>query len=669
MEEEKAATTVVDGRTLVDRMAEVSGEIASISDFRNACRKQFCDLSRRMKLLAPMFDELKESKDPVPERAVRSLTMLDRALDSAKELLQLGNEGSKIFLVLESDRITNKFQDLTAELVKSLEEIPLDILNLSDEVAEQVELVRAQLKRAKERVDTNNVDLHSDLLSVYNLSADANADPLILHRLAERMQLKTISDLKQESLALHEMVVASDGDPGESIEKMSMLLKKIKDFMQTQNPEMGTPTNKKNLLPTNERSKPPIFPDDFRCPISLELMKDPVIVATGQTYDREFIEEWLAAGHDTCPKTQQKLSSKTLTPNYVLRSLIAQWCEANDIDPPKRPAKSKPQPACSSSQHAKVLDLVRKLSSRRIEDQRSAAADLRLLARLSDDNRSCIAEAGAIPLLVNLLSTLDVRTQENAVTALLNLSIYESNKEKVISTGAVPGIVHVLRRGSMEARENAAATLFSLSVIDDFKVRIGNLGAIPPLVSLLREGSQRGKKDAVLALFNLCIYQGNKGKAVRAGLVPILVGLLVDPEAVMLDETLATLAILSSHPEGKAAIAAAEALPALIEVIKSGSPRNKENAAATLAHLFSGEHQLQYLAKAYEKGLVDLLIGMAKNGTDRGKRKAVQLLQHIQKFLKQQKEAQAHEEVEAHAQAQALAAESSFPISPNSDDG
>jgi hypothetical protein len=27
-------------------------------------------------------------------------------------------------------------------------------------------------------------------------------------------------------------------------------------------------------------------PDDFRCPISLELMTDPVILATGQTFDR-----------------------------------------------------------------------------------------------------------------------------------------------------------------------------------------------------------------------------------------------------------------------------------------------------------------------------------------------------------------------------------------------
>lgn len=107
-------------------------------------------------------------------------------------------------------------------------------------------------------------------------------DLAILKRLAEKLQLMTISDLKQESLALHELVVSSGGvDPGENIEKMSMLLKKIKDYVQTQNPEMGTPANP-NVITSDEKPKVPVIPDDFRCPISLELMKDPVIVATGQ---------------------------------------------------------------------------------------------------------------------------------------------------------------------------------------------------------------------------------------------------------------------------------------------------------------------------------------------------------------------------------------------------
>ncbi|XP_074585392.1 U-box domain-containing protein 13-like [Curcuma longa] len=623
--------------SVVEKLVNLVEEIAATSDYRNSYKKQFSNLSRRIKLLAPMFEELKESKVAIPASALIATEKLNRALDLAKDLLLLGSKGSKIFLVLEQDQIMERFQEVTCQLEQALDEIPLDEFDISEEVKEQVELVHSQFKRAKERIDTTDVELYADLLMVYNMATDAKVDPVILQKLAEKLQLITIADLKQESLTLHEMV-SDGGDPGEVIEKMSILLKRIKDFVLTHEPELGS-------LTTTNLGKTPVIPDDFRCPISLELMGDPVIVSTGQTYERECIEKWLEAGHDTCPKTQQKLSSTSLTPNYVLRSLIDQWCEENGMVPPRS--------VCSAGEHVKVIDLVRKLSSQNLEDQRSAAGELRLLAKRNADNRICIAEAGAIRLLVGLLSTNDACTQEHAVTALLNLSIFEENKGKIIISGAVPGIVHVLKKGSMEARENAAATLFSLSVVDRNKVIIGASGAIPPLVSLLNEGSQRGKKDAATALFNLCIYHSNKGRAVRSGAIQILMTLLIDPEGSMMDEALAIMAILSSHPEGQAAITAAEALPVLVQVIRCRSPRNKENAAAVLVQLCSGEQQQQHLAELQEQGMMMPLQEMIESGTDRGKRKAALLLERMKRFLEQQKEAQA--QAEARAQMQELA--------------
>ncbi|XXG66257.1 hypothetical protein AAC387_Pa05g3777 [Persea americana] len=649
MEEEK-------GEGVVQELIEAVNQISAISDFRNAFKKQFCNLARRLKLLSPMFEEFRESKEPIAEETLRSLLYLKEALVKAKEVLRFGSEGSKICLVLERDTIMQRFNEVTSLLEQALSGVVYDKLDISDEVREQVELVHAQFKRAKGRVDTPDVELYEDLSSAYNSSADV--DPLVLGRLAEKLQLTSLADLKQESLALHEMV-ASGGDPGENIEKMSMLLKKIKEFVQTENPDMGGPAERflpsggNGRVPTDGNAKSPVIPDDFRCPISLELMKDPVIVSTGQTYERSCIEKWLDAGHLTCPKTQQSLTSPALTPNYVLRSLIAQWCEANGIEPPKRPGNSskpsKPSSVCSPAERAKIDALISKLSSSSLEDQRSAAGELRLLAKRNADNRVCIAEAGAIPLLVSLLSTTDPRTQEHAVTALLNLSICEDNKGSIMCSNAVPGIVHVLKKGSMEARENAAATLFSLSVVDENKVTIGVSGAIPPLVALLNEGSQRGKKDAATALFNLCIYQGNKAKAVRAGVVTTLMRLLTEPGGGMVDEALAIMAILASHPEGKAAIGSAEAVPVLVEVIGSGSPRNKENAAAVLVHLCGGDHQ--YIVEVQELGVMAPLLELAQHGTDRGKRKAAQLLERISRFIEQQNLAQA--QAEAHAQAQA----------------
>ncbi|KAK9122676.1 hypothetical protein Sjap_012278 [Stephania japonica] len=645
MDEDKAAMA----QSLIDAVNEIS----AITEYRVSIKKQYCSLARRLKLLTPMFEELRESREPVSEEVVKSMVDLKEALESAKELLRFGSEGSKIYLVLEKEQIMNNFQEVTNMLEQALSAIPFDKLEISDEVTEQVELVLSQFRRAKGWVDTADAELYEDLLSIYHKS-DGDPDTAILRRLAEKLQLTGITDLKQESLALQEMVAATSEDPGESIEKMSMLLKSIKDFMQTENPNLGASEKHSSgahgQASADGSPKSLVIPDDFRCPISLELMKDPVIVSTGQTYERACIEKWLEAGHGTCPKTQQTLSSTVITPNYVLRSLIAQWCETNGIEPPKRSSNVKSSKGGSScAERAKVDILLRKLTSGNIEDQRSAAGELRLLAKRNADNRVCIAEAGAIPLLVGLLSTSDPRTQEHAVTALLNLSICEDNKGRIISSGAVPGIVHVLKNGCMEARENAAATLFSLSVVDENKVMIGSSGAIPALVTLLGEGSQRGKKDAATALFNLCIYQGNKGRAVRAGVVPTLMRLLTEPGGGMVDEALAILAVLASHTEGKATIGAAEAVPVLVEVIRSGSPRNRENAAAVLVHL-SGDQR--YLAEAQELEVMSPLLDLAQNGTDRGKRKAVQLLERMNRFLEQQKQVQAQAEAQAEAQTQ-----------------
>lgn len=65
-------------------------------------------------------------------------------------------------------------------------------------------------------------------------------------------------------------------------------------------------------------------PDDFRCPISLEVMTDPVILPSGHTFERRSIQRWLDGGHLTCPVTNLPLPpSPPLIPNHALRRLIA----------------------------------------------------------------------------------------------------------------------------------------------------------------------------------------------------------------------------------------------------------------------------------------------------------------------------------------------------------
>lgn len=158
---------------------------------------------------------------------------------------------------------------------------------------------------------------------------------------------------------------------------------------------------------------------------------------------------------------------------------------------------------------------------------------------------------------------------------------------------------------------------------------IGAAGAIPVLIDLLCHGTPIGKKDAATAIFNLSIYQGNKVRAVRAGIVGPLMRLLKDSGGGMVDEALAILAILASHQEGKVAIGQAEPIPVLVEMIRTGSPRNRENAAAVLWSLCTGD--VQYLRIVRELGGQEALKELSENGTDRAKRKAGSVLELLQR--------------------------------------
>eukprot|EP00899_Mesostigma_viride_P024164 jgi/Mesvir1/4932/Mv11263-RA.5 len=69
-------------------------------------------------------------------------------------------------------------------------------------------------------------------------------------------------------------------------------------------------------------------PANFLCPISHDLMRDPVmLVATGQVYERSFIEQWFAQGRRQDPLTNQPVSDTTLVPVKLLRSIIEEWVQ------------------------------------------------------------------------------------------------------------------------------------------------------------------------------------------------------------------------------------------------------------------------------------------------------------------------------------------------------
>ena len=61
--------------------------------------------------------------------------------------------------------------------------------------------------------------------------------------------------------------------------------------------------------------------NEYKCPITAEIMTDPVCTADGFTYERTAIAEWLRT-NDTSPSTGAKLACKRLVPNITVRCLL-----------------------------------------------------------------------------------------------------------------------------------------------------------------------------------------------------------------------------------------------------------------------------------------------------------------------------------------------------------
>ncbi|CAM6032407.1 unnamed protein product [Sphagnum compactum] len=643
-------------------------------------RRNASNIARRIELLASLFEEILDLRLPLPPSVVQSFQELYTILSGAKLLLDDCREASLFCLLIEQESVAQQFYDLTQSMAVVLDSLPLELLDLQAEVKEQIELVRIQVRRAAELfLDPGELQLREEVLAMLGtVERKERLEISHLRELFSRLQLLSVRDCQIEMQRLEDLRSASHNNNS----TQRQVAEKLTSFIcflrygrcilygisqAVEDDDNDAAARRRNSATASSSSKTTILgdevssrdaeaaaispPEEFLCPINLEIMRDPVIVATGQTYERASITRWLQAGHHTCPKSGQDLRDLKLTPNFALRSVISQWCTENKVPFEKldnKRSSTRRKNNDNLANNGVALEatkltaafLTEKLGSDSSpEAQKQAAYELRLLAKGGTDNRICIADAGAIPLLVPLLSSMDPKTQENAVTALLNLSICECNKIPIVECGASEAIIEVLKNGStMQSRENAAATVFSLAVNDDLKVVIGNTtDAIPALVTLLREGTaSRGKRDATTALYNLAIHKGNQAGIVRAGVVPLLVSLLLTTDqeqeqeqetTAIIEEALALLALVAETTEGVTAITDACAIPILVKLLRSASSKAKEHAIVVLLFLckIGGDAVIKTVVKC--SSVVPSTYNLFTMGsTPRVKRKAGSLL-------------------------------------------
>ncbi|XP_029117734.1 E3 ubiquitin-protein ligase PUB22-like [Elaeis guineensis] len=287
-------------------------------------------------------------------------------------------------------------------------------------------------------------------------------------------------------------------------------------------------------------------PSYFLCPISLEIMRDPVTLATGITYDRESIERWIfSEKHETCPATKQPLPDLELTPNHTLRRLIQAWCTANASHGIER--FPTPRPPVDKAQIAALLD-----EAKLPRSQMNSLRKLKAIISESDRNKRCVIEAaGAVDFLASLIkeSRSNEREQEQeqhvfddgtgsttatdeALSILYSLQISEQSLLHLIerNNGFIESLTTVLRRSNYQSRAHAMLLMKSLVlVMAPARLKKGfGKELFEEVVKVLRDQiSYQATKAALRVLRELSPWGRNRVKAVEGGAVGVVIELLL----------------------------------------------------------------------------------------------------------------------------------------------
>ncbi|EYU40644.1 hypothetical protein ABFS82_14G056500 [Erythranthe guttata] len=435
------------------------------------------------------------------------------------------------------------------------------------------------------------------------------------------------SELKKELQKLVAEIVDLDDINLDEIDRAQYVLCNLKELKLKKSVSLKVRSSNHN---SGHEIVSGAVPEEFKCPLSKELMRDPVIIASGQTFDKPFIRKWLQAGNKTCPRTQQVLSHTILTPNHLIRTMIAQWCKNHGVKLPDSVNRTDEE-GLTKADKDHFVSLLKKMSST-LPHQKESAKELRLLTKRLPSFRALFGEESldAIPKLLSPLSQakLESDLQEDLITTLLNISIHENNKKLVLETpNVLPLLMEALRSGTIETKSNAAAALFTLSALDSNKAIIGRFGALKPLIDLLDEGHPLVMKDVASAIFNLCILHENKARVVSDGGVRVIMKKILNRTHV--DELLSIVAMLSSSQRAIEEMVELGAVPCLLSIIRESScARNKENCIAIL-HAICFSDRSKWKEMKEEESKYCTISQLVENGSSRAKRKASGVLERM----------------------------------------
>ncbi|KAK2400886.1 E3 ubiquitin-protein ligase PUB23 [Trifolium repens] len=272
-------------------------------------------------------------------------------------------------------------------------------------------------------------------------------------------------------------------------------------------------------------------PQYFICPISLQIMKDPVTAITGITYDRDSIEHWLFRNKNiTCPVTKQPLPlDSDLTPNHTLRRLIQSWCTQNaslgiDRIPTPKPPLTKTH----------VQKLVKDMKDSKF--QLKSLMQLELLAAENERNRKCLLENGVPKSMIMFLVDCYKKGEilegiEEALSFLQFVKVPTEEVKNLLSENdqILDSLTWIL---SSEMKNSVAVKSHAVMVLKKFinKCDSIHLERLKPeffdkIVKILKYGviTQQGLCSCLHVLLCCCPLGRNRLMMVEAGVVRELI--------------------------------------------------------------------------------------------------------------------------------------------------
>ncbi|KAL9244441.1 hypothetical protein vseg_018216 [Gypsophila vaccaria] len=580
------------------------------------------------------------------------LTEFYVVLNKAKDLLSYCLESRLLRLLISNSMISNYFYNLDREILCILDVINWEDMNLTDDIGELLEFMRKQLGREKIFVDPIEKSLKSTMFSFYEaLEAGQVPDYMTIHKyFVEDLGIRDAKTWRLESDSLEDLILRHENDscvPFPVLRGLAALMQYGKILIFGFQEELEAVTEPMVITENNnnrvDAETSVTVPEDFLCPISHELMIDPVTLATGHTFERTAILTWFKRGNLRCPITRTALKGAILVPNKAVQSMISKWCAAHGMpyDPPaltKTPEERRRniiEESIGAVLVAKkaTLKVILDLFSQGLEStQLLALAQLRLLTEC--DKQICIEimNSGWVPSLIELHKSENHEIQENSIVTIMHVSLYKENTESIIRTkGSLTTILIAVQTADTDtARQHALATIRNLSMVPEYKKKIARENwLLKTLAEVLDRDSVKDKMNAMQILKNVATMK-TRIYMIKAGIVRAMV------EAMAVREFKKTaaevLALLVTLRKGAKKIRREKVVIILTRMMQWGTPVEKDIAAQTL-YTFFRHGGSKAMVRSYQRPqLRDLITSLLRSHLPADRIKAARLLRLHEKF-------------------------------------